>query len=709
MAKDRNKPNRPTKYKHVPLQTESLGTQRLQLDIGLLFVQSRLRTTADALGLLIDGDPGPDERVAAIVRKHGLTKAELSRVRRSGKAMPRIPSLENDGYREVAQQLEDLANPNGSWRRKFDTFASGMVNEKVSDVMKRVMLLVNDLAAQYDIQTAIRAAADLVSFFRERVVEQGTAEYWKPNYSDNLMLSSSTYQRFDDETNQKTLLGLRKKRLNKEARLQIRQQFDRDLKYVQCRTDQLNTELQNRIASRLIDVDSEDSLPCCIRKLERHCESLKDLQNVIRKEIKGIKDSETVTNVVHSIEQKIGDGLVFYDLVCGAFSSCGCGPIDVARKLRGGVSLRGTLLSIFDLARIENNQAKKLLYKFASMFFTPSIESVYRIDLTESALQLPLAKAIATACEKASPFLRFGELNGIQTTNETYLHSHPDVRKLVEAYRPGLVNFSNPQTDSAFHLPEKHVLVITTNVLGPGHTRSEFKKGRYARDQLIGEGTFKSIHPFDQQMAQLNDLATRPVERRDSVQLFDLALKYDIIVSKTTEKGRQTYSLNPIDETVRFCFETEVVKRRVEDAYHFSRLLEEPWFIDFVDANVDRLPVDWSQTLFEMLDSASGDRIATEMVSLEILEKQQRTARFRIRTPYRNGSPKREELYRFTTATNVGLPRKVFIDKLVVIDELYARVLEDVISAQAQRRIPYRKLTAFAKRQVDERKDGLEL
>ena len=708
MKSHSNQSERPTSYNRVPLQTQSLGTQFLQLDINELFIQCTLLATADGLCKLVDGNGGPEERVAAMVRKHGLAQSELARIRQVGKALPPMPSVGSDSYGIVAQQIDDLGNPNGSWRRKFESHAVALVDEKAADIMRAIKLLGNELVASFDFQTAIKCIAELESSLRDQVEGSASQQHWKPEYSSRLKHSAMTYQRFETEASETKWFGLKKKGLSKSSKAQLEQLLDKDIQYAQQRIEQLRAELQQRISKRLIEIDSPDSIPSYVRALEADRDSLRQLGHSLRGRLKSLKDNEMVTNVVFSAVEVIGKHTTFYDIVCGAFSSNGCGPADVAKKFRSGVKYRGAKLSPAGLANMEPNQAEKLAREFAAKFFMRSAESVYGIDLTEEALQLPLAKAIATACEKAAPYLRFGELQGVQRIKETYLHCHPEVRPLVDKYRPGLVNFSNPDTDSAFHIPEKHVLTITTNVLGPAHTRSEFAKCRYARDKLIGKGVFRSIYPFNQPMAQPLALAIRPAERSDSVALFHLALQYGVIIAKAGKDSQQNYTLNPIDETVRFCFEVELVQRRAKDAYHFTILLDEPWFIDFVDANVDRLPFQWSEGLIKQLDSASSVQIAQEMVSLGILERISKSQRFRISTMYRSGSSRRNELYLFRKTTRAGLARKVFIDKLLRVDELYTRVLEDIISAEAQGRIPYRNLTEFAKRQVDERRQGIE-
>lgn len=707
MKSHSNSSERSTSYSRAPLQTQSLGTQFLQLDIGELFTQCSLLATADGLLHLVDGNAGSEERVAELVRKHRLAKPDLSHIRQVAKALPKMPSP-TTGYGMVAQQLDDLANPNGCWLRKFESHAQDLVDGKVAEILKATKLLGSELVTLFDFQTAIKCISELESYLREQVEEKAMAQHWKPEYSSRLKHSAVTYHRFNTEASQKKWLGLKRKRLSKDSKVQLEQLLDKDIQYAQQRVEQLKAELQLRIARRIVEVDSNDSLPSYVRELEANCDSLRQLNRSIRSRIKPLKDNEMVTNVVYSAVEPIEKDVTFYDLICGAFASNGCGPTEIAKKLRSGITYRGSQLSPIGLSNMEPNQAEKLAREFAAKFFVRSAESVYGIDLTEEALQLPLAKAFATACEKAAPYLRFGELQGVQRIKETYMHCHPDVRSFVEIYRPGTVNFSNPKTDVAFHIPEKHVLTITTNVLGPAHTRDEFAKCRYARDKLIGKKTFRSIYPFDQPMAQPLAIASRPSDRKDSFELFNLALKYGMVVARSGKNRLRTYSLNPMDETVRFCFEIELVQRRSQDAYYFTSLLDEPWFIDFVDANIDGLPFQWSEKLIDKLDSASGEQIAKEMVAMGILEKHSKSRMFRISCPNKAGTIRREELYKFRTTTRAGLSRKVFVEKLLHVDELYTRVLEDIISAEAQGRIPYRKLTEFAKRQVDIRRQGIE-
>lgn len=109
-----------------------------------------------------------------------------------------------------------------------------------------------------------------------------------------------------------------------------------------------------------------------------------------------------------------------------------------------------------------------------------------------------------------------------------------------------------------------------------------------------------------------------------------------------------------------------------------------------------------------MLDSASAEKVAAEMVLLGILEKKSSEPLYRVAVRHQSNRPFRKELYQMTTGTRAGLSRESFISKLFSTDELYTRVLEDVISGEAKGQIRYRRLTPFAKEQVDERRRGTE-
>jgi hypothetical protein len=463
------------------------------------------------------------------------------------------------------------------------------------------------------------------------------------------------------------------------------------------------------IKKRLTAEDNERSLTARVRTLSNRCEQLHELRSFLRESISPIEDTVTVTQVVKQTTDPIGGDQTLHDLINGAFEANGCGAADVAARLRRGFAYQGVTLTPVGLADLDPKQAQQLLNVFANTFFSSAADSVLAIDLTDQALQLPLVKTLAAVCEKANPYTRFLDLMGVEPIRETYLHCNPDVRPLIEAYRPGLVHFSNPVTDPAFHLPERHVLTVTSNVLGPGHVRSEYASARYLRDRMLGEETFASIYPFDQRMARPLAITERPIDQRDSIVLFDLALEYSKIVSRRDTKGEVVYTVPNMDETIRFCFEASVASRRTGDPDYFIRLLEKSWFPDFVDARVDSLPSGWHQELCQRLDSASSAVIAKKMISLGILEQKPSSKRLRFAVPYSESRPLRSELYRIVTTTRPGLSKTRFLRKLHTVDELYTRVLEDVISGEAMGKIPYRRLTPFAKEQVDERRRGAGL
>ena len=699
---------RSTKYRRVPFQTQSMGTQQLCLDIHAMYRQSCRLATAEGLGLLIDGNPGSSDRIDAVVRKCGATEADVTLVAQIGKALPRLPSLDFSDLALMANQFSELADDNGSWRRNFEQVAARLVDHKIAEIDARLDILEESLVSQFDFTTAIATLTELQRRWSHDV-EQIDTSIWQPGFSDRLRHAADTYRRFATEQSQRPRWKRFRRGLSNDDRDQLQQQFDRDYRLAQQRVEQCKSELTLAIKKRLTHASNERSLAGRVRKLSDKCDRLHEMRSHLRKSVNPIEDTVTVTQLVKQTTEPIGPDQTLHDLINGAFEANGCGPVDVAARLRRGIAYRGAMLTPVGLANLEAIQAKQLLNVFSRSFFTDATDSVLAIDLTDEALQLPLAKSLVTVCEKANPYIRFMDIMGVEPIRETYLHCHRQVRPLVDAYRPGMVNFSNPETDQAFHLPERHVLTVTSNVLGPGHARAEYARARYLRDKMIGEGTFKSIYPFDQPMACPYALAERPIDERDSIALFELALKYDRIVSKKDSQGAIVYTVPCMDETIRFCFEVKIASRRIDDADHFIRLLEENWFADFVDSCVDSLPSWWHKDLINRLDSASSASIAGKMVSLGILERKSRSNRFRFAVPYSASRPLRSELYRITSATRSGIPKTRFIQKLRTVDELYTRILEDVISGEAMGNIPYRRLTAFAREQVDKRRRGAGL
>lgn len=512
-----------------------MGTQKLVFEIGSCFSQSCRLETAIALELLILGDSSRGVSTDTLVRQFGLTTDKVKTIRQIGKALPAMPSIENDSLEQIGRELADLADDNGAWRENFERHAPTLVDQKVVEIESGLEQLVETTVNMKGFLIAENLLSNLEESYKKLAL--ASTSKWQPAHSERLRHSSQTYIYLDEEFNQtKTMFKPWAKGLKKDDKLQIRQQFEKDIRIGEVRIQQCKAELVTRILARLLDNQNKRSLAEHSKIVAKQVEQLRALKESVNSSIEPLKDTVTVTQLIESTTDILTDDRSLHDLITGAFKANRCDRHDVARAFRKGIRYKGARISPSELADMEINQAKRLLFKFADTFFNGAAETVLRIDFTEESVQLLFAKKLRTVYEKANPYFRFMDLAGVQRIRETYLHCHPEVRLLVDKYRSGTPRYSNPATDTSFHLPERHVLVITSNVLGPGHARRIYASARYIRDRMIGEGTFAPLHPFDQLMARPLAIAKRPDDRHDSEQLFNLALESGNINERTARR-----------------------------------------------------------------------------------------------------------------------------------------------------------------------------
>ncbi len=688
---------RPTKIV-CPSQTESMGHQSLVMDIATLFLQSCLQLTADGLEVLASGNPLSMNNVDAIARQHHVTDRDLDTIPQIGKVLPPPMVLDFDGLESLANELEDRADEQGAYRRRYEQFAPGIIDQKLVEIHGHLDRFVESLVSQADFCTAIEVLEAMQRRWRT-AIDSSESRLWEPRFSEALRQSVTSIRRYDANANSRPwyrrLFG---DRLGKEVRQKLEQQFVKDHQIANRRSEQLQAEIRLEVKRRLLSEDDESSIPGRVRKLAAQTQQLHQIAKALRAEVVPLTDTVTVTQLVHHVNHPLDGGITLHQLIEGACAANDCGTDDVAKRLRRGLPVNGSVMTAANLAELPERIAVSVLKKFADVFFDEAIEAVLQIDLTSPEVQLQLAKVLPAACDKAQPYIRFLPTRNGYKVREFYVHAHPEVRMLMESYRNGTTRFSNPRHDKDFEIPEKHVLVLVTNVLGPGHAKLDFQRACYARSRMLGKKTFTSIHPFQQRLSRPLALVDRPSDRSDSVAVFDLALEFGII-TQTKFGTNVVYTLSDMDDTVAYCFEKGIVRRKIEDADHFIRLLEANWFADVVNANVNDLPPKWHSRLLARLDCDSSANIARDMVSLKILEGGKNRYRFSVRHNVKQ--PLHADLHLVETMMTPGLTKAVFIKKLYTVDELYIRVLDDLIDAQARELIPYRRLTPFGKQQVD--------
>ncbi|MEZ6088191.1 MAG: hypothetical protein R3C05_09250 [Pirellulaceae bacterium] len=685
-----------------PSQTQSMGYQELRLSMEELFIQSEHLMLADSIELLVDGNPLPMEQRDALVRKCCFSDRDVQTISQLGRALPQQIVFDPSDCEAMATALEDFANDNGSHKSRFEQAAPVLIDQKLAELQPRLSALETTLISHGDFRSAIVFLESLQRQWQDELDEQRDA-IWEPRFAEQLRLSAALIRRYAEDAKRSRSLGsVFKKGVSSAVEAKLRQQFSKDSQLAAKRTEALRREIGHAIKRRLLDETNPESIPSRLRTLQKRANALLELAKELRGAIQPLKDSVTHTQLIKDVRDSIDRGQRFHSLIEGACEASSRGCRQLADRLRQGLSWQGQVISPSRLAELPTKQSRQLLLAFADRFFVPALGAIIAIDFTEPDLQLAFAKTLAITCDKAQPYLRFPELKSGYLISELYVHCHNTlVRPLVESYRSGNLRFSNPPGDEAFHIPETHVLSVTSNVLGPGHARPEFQQASYARSEMLGKGTFASIHSFTQPLARPLALAKRPADRSDSEAVFELALEFGRIVESKFE-DKSVFSLLSLDETVRSCFVRTSVRRRLEDGEHFIRLLDEPWIQTHVDQVVPNLPLDWHRELLALLDRSTPAGVMRQLVTLGILER--RKQRYRIAVPYSRFTPLQTELYEVKHILLPGISKASFVNKLHRNDALYCRVVEDLIDAEARQQLPYRRLTPFLQNQVDRRR-----
>lgn len=693
-----------TEYEKIPKQTHSMGMQELKLPIDVLFDQSAILTTAAGVGELIGGESLGSETLQQLRRKCELADRDVAGFQQRGSVLPRLSPFEPSEPAAMAAVVLDFAADDGNWRQHFDATAPALVDRKVTDLRSRLDVFQDSLIRKHGFQPALEALSQLQRGWLTDL--ENRQELWEPSYTDRLKRSGAFYERFAEELENVPWWKFWQRKLSKADVDQLKQQYDKDTRLMKVRIQELETELVFDVKRRLTSASVPGSLVERIQRLSRQCEGLSSLQLRLEKSVEMIDDTVTTVHVVRSTKDPVGDNVVFHDLVSGAFQASGLGPSSVAGHLRAGLRVDGLSIGPAQLADMEGKQAESLLRQFSTTYFEPAVDGVLRLDLATPEIRLPLAKALQLACNKAKPYLLFPDVEGAEPTREFYLHCHHDLRPILEKLRPGGMRISNPIKDKDFHLPQRHVLTLTSNVLGAGHTRRQFAEGCYLREKMLGKEVFESIYPFDQRMARPSYIASRPTSERDATQVFDLAVEFGLLAQKDLGNSKTVFTVVPMDDTIRPCFEQRIVRRLKADADHFVRLLDEEWFVELCETAVAGLKADWHKPLLEMMDRASAASIARRLARRGILEHNAASGQYRFGTSYQPFMPRRPELFETETRLRAGFSRSHFIRKMLSCDELYTRMIEDLIAAEARGQLPFRRLTKFAQSLVNQRRPG---
>ena len=240
------------------------------------------------------------------------------------------------------------------------------------------------------------------------------------------------------------------------------------------RSNQLRAEAVVDVIDQLLDPSVAGMIPQLVRKIQAEAKRLKEIADALRKPQQLPKSTATTTVLVDSIRRKIDGERTLELAFAAAFEIAGKGRAEVLSAIRLGIPIGGCLVGPRELATMEPNTAKAELLKFGRDFFASAIPAALKIDMTKPELQLALAKRAVTLIQKSQPYLTFDKIPGAVEKYEFYLFCHPDLRTLIDKYTRGRIRFANAPDDKRFHVVSKHIVSLTSTVLGAGHARTDY-------------------------------------------------------------------------------------------------------------------------------------------------------------------------------------------------------------------------------------------
>jgi hypothetical protein len=161
------------------------------------------------------------------------------------------------------------------------------------------------------------------------------------------------------------------------------------------------------------------------------------------------------------------------------------------------------------------------------------------------------------------------------------------------------------------------------------------------------------------------------------------------------EPDQSRFICSPLDLTVARRFSPLVCDRRPIPEQSLRRWVKQGWFKQCVRAGLPDVPHDWDREIRDELNQLSAREIAERLHVLKILEKTPMGYRFGC--PHSESIPKNESLFQLRNGDPVGLTETDFIRAMLDHDDLYTRVLFDVVMAEAAGELEERELPKFAR------------
>jgi hypothetical protein len=684
---------RTTRYENCPSQTQSYGCHEIRLPLPQLFDQAMRHSIARAVESMVVESGNHQAEIESLIRKCELTVLQIVTVKRLNPLLPQIMELSLKALPELVTFLEDLADENGFWRQQFQSASGVLVDRHVEKILSRIELFTNELANRFGFEAAMRGT---MQFARSLELEQapGNTGSWQTRDQQQLLDVAESLGSFANSINdRKGMLSRFRSQFSKEDREDIASRHETAVALTQKRQQQLTREVAGQVIQRILDKDVEGALPGQVMTLKRKSQTLLEIAESVRGAMDVPVDTVTVTNLVKDVQHDIDAGKTLYVAFEAAFRQGNCSVRELVHRLRTGIPVGGRLVRPDSLADLPVAAAVTALIEFAAEFFEPALPHVVSIDLTDAALQLPLANMMLTLIRKSEPYLVFNRFDGAVENHERYLFCDPELRPLIEDYCRGRVHFSNHGSDERFAIPSRHVVVVMGAVVGAGHARLDYLRGLYRLASMTGRGQFKSIHRQSGATARPLAIDQRPDSSEDCEKLFDLAVEIGSIVSHDLE-GQTVYICYPLDDTIRPRFSQTCFRPSMISSGCLRGLIQKEWFVDYATCTIPGLKPDWNQKLAQGIDSLTEKQISDALVALGVL--QATGSGFQFGRRHESTMPRQEFLFEEHRDKPVGLPRETFLEAMYLHDDLYTRVLVDVVLAEAAGQISTSRLPEFA-------------
>jgi hypothetical protein len=681
---------RKTNYDYVPAQTHSYGRHDCKFPIAALFAEACEVAMARSIESLLSGtDVQGDPK--AMVRRCEVTVSQAIKVRRIETCMPSLPELDFGQVEILAEAVADLQRDDGQWRVDYQDRMQSLVDKHVANLSLRYAELVSGLTITYGYLPANKLLMQLQRDL-ESVRTDHAKQVWDSGDTSLAADTADTLMRFHEMASGKSRWF--KKYLTPfkaDDKEELERLFEVAESLLEKRSNQLRAEAVVDVIDQLLDPSVAGMIPQLVRKIQAEAKRLKEIADALRQPQQLPKSTATTTVLVDSIRRKIDGERTLELAFAAAFEIAGKGRAEVLSAIRLGIPIGGCLVGPRELATMEPNTAKAELLKFGRDFFASAIPAALKIDMTKPELQLALAKRAVTLIQKSQPYLTFDKIPGAVEKYEFYLFCHPDLRTLIDKYTRGRIRFANAPDDKRFHVVSKHVVSLTSTVLGAGHARTDYYRGLYRRARMGGD--FKTIYNHPEETAYPLAIAERACDEQDSRDLFALATSIGA-VAEMVDGEESRFICSPLDHTIAPRFSSIVCVRRPISEKSLRRWVNQGWFKQCVRVGLPEVAHDWDQNMRIQMDQQTDHEIAERLCELKILE---RTAiGYQFGCPHSAGIQKHESLFELRNSEPQGLIAADFIRSMLDHDDLYTRVLFDVVMAEAAGVFEERQLPEFA-------------